>query len=757
LHSGLDLPSQIRKFFSKPLYTGFFITVIRGFILPFSLFSKALYNKSMQSLTTLLLKLPRNTEVTPEAAKTLLSAMTQINNVSFFQKLSGVSPQVLSLEIATINQQIQFLVTCDTDLVPFVQTQIQSNYPLAIISKINDPLVNQPLFFSTLKLKHGSYYPLAVFSSFTDVDPMASVLSVLSKASPSEFAMVQICLESTSSSWQGKGADFASKGTKNENGDYSPRSDQTVIKEKISYPGFKASVRVAANTKQTQKELVSSFGVFNRADGNSFSTKKTSLLSKGSLKDLLERKVTENQVLNILELATLWHLPSDKIKTAGIAWGTSVLSEPPENLPSAIGATDEQKQNINFFARTLFKNHDTIFGLKDVDRRRHVWTIGKTGTGKSTMIANMAIDDMKKGRGLAVIDPHGDLCEILLNYVPKSRINDVIYFNPADKDYPIVINPLEVTNKEEAELVVSGIVSIFNKIFGFSWGPRLEYILRTSLLTLSEVPNTTLKDIPLLLTNADFRRRIVEKISDPTLKSFWVDEFEKMPQNLQKEAISPILNKVGQFVTSPLIRTVIGQPKSSIQLDDVMNEGKIVLANLSQGRLGEDNAALLGAMLITKLQLSAMHRVDMPEEQRRDFYLYVDEFQNFATGSFIKIMSEARKYRLNIMLANQYMAQIPEEVQRAILGNAGTIMTFSTGASDAAILFKEFAEVFSENDLVNLSNYQIAAKLTIDGHSTRPFLATTLPLPISKNQNRDKVVRMSRERWGKRGLQPNTP
>ena len=228
-----------------------------------------------------------------------------------------------------------------------------------------------------------------------------------------------------------------------------------------------------------------------------------------------------------------------------------------------------------------------------------------------------------------------------------------------------------------------------------------------------------------------------------------MDEFEKMPPNLQKEAISPILNKVGQFVTSPLIRTVIGSPKSSISLDDVMNQGKILLVNLSQGRLGEDNAALLGAMIITKLQLAAMHRVDVAEEKRKDFYLYVDEFQNFATGSFIKIMSEARKYRLNIMLANQYMAQIPEEVQKAILGNAGSIITFSLGASDATVLYKEFAEVFLEQDLVNLSRYQIAIKLTIDGYSTRPFLAQTLPLPVSKNQNKDKVIRVSRERWSK--------
>ena len=704
----------------------------------------------MQNLTTLLLKLPRNTEVTPEAAQTFLAALIQINSVSFFQRLTGTRPQALALEIALINQQIRFQITCDTELVPFVSTQIQSNYPLVIIEKTQDPTANIPLSVTSLKLKQGSYYPLATYANFTDIDPMASILSVLSKSEPDEVALVQVALEATSSSWQGSGASFAEKGKKNEDGSYSPRSDQNIIKEKISYPGFRVSISVAANTEKTRKELTSAFGVFTRADGNSFSTKKSFFGKKDGYKELLERGVSDNQILNIVELATLWHLPSDKIKTPTIAWGTSVLSEPPENLPVAIGTTDEDKKEINFFAKTLFKNHETIFGLNNKDRRRHIWTIGKTGTGKSTMIANMAIDDMKKGRGIAVIDPHGDLCEILLNYVPKSRISDVVYFNPADKDYPIVINPLEVTNKEEAELVVSGIVSIFNKIFGFSWGPRLEYILRTSLLTLSDVPNTTLKDIPLLLTNQSYRNQIVSKITEPTLKSFWVDEFDKMPPNLQKEAISPILNKVGQFVTSPLIRTVIGSPKSTIKLDDVMNEGKILFANLSQGRLGEDNAALLGAMLITKLQLAAMHRVDMPEEQRRDFYLYVDEFQNFATGSFIKIMSEARKYRLNIMLANQYMAQIPEEVQKAILGNAGSIVTFAVGASDATILFKEFAEVFSETDLVNLSNFQVACKLAIDGYSTRPFLAHTLPLPISKNLNREKVIRISRERWAKK-------
>ena len=285
----------------------------------------------------------------------------------------------------------------------------------------------------------------------------------------------------------------------------------------------------------------------------------------------------------------------------------------------------------------------------------------------------------------------------------------------------------------------------------------MEYILRNSFMTLSEIPDTTLEDVLKILANQSYRDKVVSKIKDPSLVHFWKEEFDKMPAVLQKEAIAPIQNKVGQFVTSPMIRRIIGVPKSSIAIDDIMDNGKIFLANLSQGRLGEDNAALLGAMLITKFQIAAMRRVDKPKEARTPFYLYVDEFQNFATDSFIKILSEARKFGLALTLANQYMAQIPEYVQKAILGNAGTLISFAVGAEDANVIFKEFAEVFSQNDLVNLQNFQIALKLTIDGHTTRPFLANTLPLPVSRNQNKDKVIRVSRERYAKKVKSDSEP
>ncbi len=710
----------------------------------------------MSELTTLFLKVPRGNEYTPEAAQTFLSALTQLNALSRWERLTGKRPQALALEIILLEQQIHFAITCDTELVPFIEAQLQSNYPLVITEKVPNPLspeasVVAPLHVQTLKLAKGNYYPLMTYPSFTDVDPVSSVLSVLSKAPPDDVVIIQIALESISGSWQASAIKIIDNGIKDREGNISPLPDAAVMREKIGFPGFAVTLRIAAKHKTSLSGLTSALGVYTRTDGNSISVMKKGFLARDhGLEYLFSRQVTGRDILNIAELATLWHLPSEKVKISSIVWGNAVLSEPPDNLPAAGSMTEEERLHTNFFARTQYKNAEAIFGIKDKDRRRHVWVVGKTGTGKSTLIANMVIDDIKKGRGVAVIDPHGDLCETVLNYIPKNRINETIYFNPADRDYPIVINPLEVNNKEEAELVVSGLMSIFTKVWANVWSARMEYILRNSLLSLSEIPNSTLADVLRLLGEDDYRHRVVEKMEDATLKAFWLNEFNKMPDKLRSEAVSPIQNKVGQFVTSPMVRSILSQPKSTISLGQVMDRGMIFLANLSQGRLGEDNAALLGATLITKFQLAAMHRVDIDEDKRRDFHLFVDEFQNFATDSFIKILSEARKYRLNLMLANQYMGQIPEGVQKAILGNAGSLVSFAVGADDAQIIHKEYAEVFSQNDLVNLANFQIAVKLMIDGHSSRPFLAHTLPLPASSNQNKQKVLEVSRQRWSKK-------
>jgi CxxC-x17-CxxC domain-containing protein len=404
--------------------------------------------------------------------------------------------------------------------------------------------------------------------------------------------------------------------------------------------------------------------------------------------------------------------------------------------------------DITAFAQTNFRNQSTAFGIKTDDRRRHMYAIGKTGMGKTNMLENLAIQDIRNGHGMCFIDPHGDTAEKLISMVPPDRINDVIYFNPADQDFPISFNVLEEVPREYRPLVASGLIGVFQKLWADSWGPRLEYILRNAILALLETPGSTLLGVMRILIDKKYRVRVSNNITDPVVKAFWTEEFPKWNDRVLQEVISPIQNKVGQFLTSPLIRNIVGQTKSAFDVREVMDQKKILILNLAKGRIGEDNSALIGAMLITKIQLAAMGRVDMEESERKDFYLYVDEFQNFSTESFANILSEARKYRLNLILANQYIAQLDEVVRDAIFGNVGTIISFRVGAADAEYLEKEFEPVFTMNDIVNLPKYHIYLKLMIDGIAGDAFSATTLP-PIERKyeDSTEKVVKVSRERY----------
>lgn len=409
--------------------------------------------------------------------------------------------------------------------------------------------------------------------------------------------------------------------------------------------------------------------------------------------------------------------------------------------------TDNFSTEIVPLAVTNFRNNQRKFGIKLDDRRRHMYIIGKSGTGKSVLLENMIYTDLRAGHGLAVVDPHGDLVEKVLDLVPSNRVNDVIYFNPSDMDYPIAFNPLESVNPKYRHMVASGLVGVFKKIWADSWGPRLEYILRNAILSLLEYPSSTLLGITRILVDKYYRKKVLEKVTDPVVRSFWIDEYDNYNEKFRTEAISPIQNKIGQFLSSAIIRNIVGQPKSTINLRKIMDEQKVLLMDLSKGRMGEDNSALLGAMMITKLQLAAMSRIDIPEYQRKDFFLYVDEFQNFATESFATILSEARKYRLNLIVAHQYIEQLGEEVRAAVFGNIGTIIVFRVGAEDAEFLEKEFTPTFNQTDLVNLPNYHIYLKLMIDGVTSDPFSAVTMP-PISvRHSNRSSIIKVSRERY----------
>ena len=407
----------------------------------------------------------------------------------------------------------------------------------------------------------------------------------------------------------------------------------------------------------------------------------------------------------------------------------------------------EDPNKVTYFAETD-RRQKTPFGIKADDRGKHVYVIGKTGMGKSTLLENMAIQDIKSGNGIAFVDPHGKTAELLLEYVPESRIDDVVYFAPFDMENPMSFNIMEDVGYDKRHLVANGLMSAFKKIWVDAWSARMEYILNNVILALLEYPDSTLLGVNRMLTDKVYRKKVVDNITDPSTKSFWVDEFAKYTDRYTQEATPAIQNKVGQFTANPLIRNIIGQPKSSFDMRKLMDEKKILIINLSKGRIGEGNANLLGSMIITKLYLAAMSRADKQETELRrlpNYYLYVDEFQSFANESFADILSEARKYKLNLTIAHQYIEQMPEEVRAAVFGNVGTMIVFRVGAYDADVLEKEFAPKFYADDLVNLGFTQIYLKLMIDGVSSQPFSATTLP-PILPPERSSKNVAIERSR-----------
>ncbi len=404
---------------------------------------------------------------------------------------------------------------------------------------------------------------------------------------------------------------------------------------------------------------------------------------------------------------------------------------------------------ITYFGETDARNKKIRFGIKAKDRLKHVYVIGKTGMGKSTLLENMAIQDIQNGEGMTFIDPHGGTAEKLLEYVPEHRIKDVLYFAPFDMEYPVSFNVLEDVGEDKRHLVVNGLMSTFEKIWVDAWSARIAYILTNTLLALLEYPGATLLGVNRMLTDKEYRKKVVDNVKDPSVKIFWVEEFGKWTEKFVSEAIPAIQNKVGQFTANPLVRNLLGQAKSSFDIRSFMDERKIIIINMSKGLVGEGNARLIGSMLITKIYLAAMSRADRDEQSLAklpNFYLYVDEFQSFANKSFADILSEARKYKLNLTIAHQYIEQMEEEVRDAVFGNVGTMITFRVGAFDAEVLEKEFAPTFTAEDLVNLGFTQIYLKLMIDGVSSQPFSSTTMaPIARSEKTFKAEVIASSRE------------
>ncbi len=393
---------------------------------------------------------------------------------------------------------------------------------------------------------------------------------------------------------------------------------------------------------------------------------------------------------------------------------------------------------------TNWRNQHQAFGIKDEDRLGHIYCIGKTGVGKSTLLLNMVISDIEQGKGVGVIDPHNDLAEEILNYIPKERINDVVYFNAGDTEYPIAFNPLSDVQEQDRYLVAATIVTTLKKLWADSWGPRLEHILRYTLLSLSYHSKSTLLDIVPMLTNAEFRKQVLYAVPVHSIHEFWQKEFDPLSPQLKNEFISPIVNKVGLFAAHPILRNILGQQKNTIDIAQIMNTKKIFIANLSKGVLGEAGTQLLGSLLVTQFQTASLGRATRPIQTRTPFYLYIDEVHSFITKSFADILSESRKYGLSLFLTHQFIDQLPEDIQKSILGNAGTLISFRIGASDAKLLAQELLPVFDETDLINLPRYSIYLKLMIDGATSKPFSATTLPVKEPQYKHMRQIIDYSR-------------
>ncbi|NNV53870.1 type IV secretory system conjugative DNA transfer family protein [Limnovirga soli] len=412
-----------------------------------------------------------------------------------------------------------------------------------------------------------------------------------------------------------------------------------------------------------------------------------------------------------------------------------------------------EKPVITPIGITDWRDIKQLFGIKDTDRFGHIYSIGKTGVGKSTLLMQMAITDILRGNGLCIIDPHGDITKSILDHIPEHRIKDVIYFNTTDSIRPIGFNPLSGVPITEHHLVASGLISTFRKIWIESWGPRLEYILRYVLLTLLEYPKATLLDIAPLLTDFYFRNAVLAYVTNQHVRAFWKNEFEKYNPALKAEAISPILNKTGIFLTSIPLRNIVGQKESSFTIEQVLNERKILIVNLAKGEIGEDACSILGSILVSAIQLAVMHRSTQEEEDRIPFFLYIDEMHSFVSLSFIDILAEARKYKLSLFLTHQYIDQINEKIRAAIFGNVGTLISFRVGAEDAKYLSKEFSPTFKETDFVALPKYAMYLKLMIDGATSQPFSAQTISLQIHSESNRNLVIDFSREKYGAKPIE----
>lgn len=738
----------------------------------------------------LMLEIPKDNDKNELSAEQMFMALHGILRDAQELKNSGGVQEHLSFEIASTGNQIRFFVWVPKIYQSFVEGQIYAQYPSVQIYRMDEDYVDRrdkyPIAYSTeINLTENEALPIKTFESF-EVDPLAGITATLAKLNPTggEEMWIQILTRPIPDDWhkksdqwikevkEGKKANiiirilttFFDALTKPpeevnvvEKKELSERDKNRVAKaeEKGNKLGYEVKIRIAyvgqteINAKLNMQALVGTFKQFNSTVLNGFKMSGATF-DKDALKKYKDREFGDHGfILNVSELASVYHLPHASVETPNIVWANSKTAEPPAKLPLLTG-NPSFDENISAFGLTDFRGIKNQFGMYRRDRSRHIYIIGQTGSGKSGLLTLFGLSDIYHNQGYCIIDPHGDLAMDNLRFVPESRIKDVVYFNPADTQYPMAFNPLEVDDPARKPNISSEVIGVLKRMFGDSWGPRLEHILRYTLLALLDRPNSTLLDISRMLTDADFRKETLNYCQDVTVLQFWKKEFGSWSDKQVTESVAPVLNKVGAFTANPIVRNIIGQPKSSFNIRQIMDEGKILVVNLSKGLIGEDNAGLLGSFLVTKVQLAAMSRSDIENvEDRRPFYLYVDEFQNFATDSFSVILSEARKYGLNLTVANQYTSQMTESVRDAVFGNVGTTISFRVSADDAPVLAKQFEPIFEAQDLLNLNNRHFVISMIINGEKVPAFSATTLSIPKPPHDITPQIIEYSREHYSR--------
>jgi len=740
-----------------------FFLIFVGFV-GFTLFR--FRDREETSIDSVLLQVavPRGNEIKIDAMEQLFASLSSIKKGGFWQKFS-YQPSI-SFEIVAKPEDIRFYVWTPKKLQDLVEKQIHGSYPDAEI--VEEPEYNiftegGKVAYKSFQLKKANFYPIKTFKDLP-TDPLATITSAMAKMGKDEAAVVQILISPADSSWQKAGSGFISETKKEESDPQRARfatSAKTLeaIESEVSKPGFDTSIRIVAvapTEEQAKVHLSNLAGAFEQFSSEHNSLGKRKIRVKGAfMEDFLYRYQpmfhlfgSRPSVLNSEELATIYHFPNKQVTTPHIYWLYSKTAPAPSEIPT---------QGLYLGASTYRGIKRPVYISED-DRRRHMYIIGKTGTGKTELLKELIMQDIRAGKGICFMDPHGDAIQDILKLIPPERAEDVIYFNPGDTERPIGLNLLEAHSEDQKHFVATSVINMMYKLFdpyktGIV-GPRFEHAVRNAMLTAMYEEGSTFVEVMRILTDASFVQDILPKVTDPIVRRYWTDQIAQTADFHKSEVLDYIVSKFGRFVTNKMIRNIIGQSQSSFSFREVMDGGKILLINLAKGEIGEENSNFLGLVLVPRILMAAMSRQDVPEEQRRDFYLYVDEFQNFATPDFAQILSEARKYRLNLSVANQFIGQVEEEVKNAVFGNVGSIICFRVGVTDANYLAHEFTPTFGEDDLLNIERYHAYIKTTVNNEPVPPFsmdLTKDVNSEAAKGNPRvaEIIVEMSRLKFGR--------